>query len=389
MYDVIIIGCGFAGATTARKLADDCNKKVLILEKRAHIAGNMYDAFNKQGIKVHMYGPHIFHTDIKHVFDYLGKFTEWRAYEHRVLGKIDGNLVPIPFNFKSVDMLFSGNEAVFIKNKLLECFPGKKKVLVFDLLNHENADVQKFGNYVYNKVFVNYTAKQWGVHHENIDKSVVSRVPVVLGYDDRYFDDGIQYMPKNGYVPLFQKMLDHKNITVELNCDAHKRISFENKNNAIYFDGQEVKCPIVYTGAIDELMDYRFGRLPYRSLNMMFENHAKTTFQRTGVVNFPNEEKYTRITEFKYLTGQVIDGKTTIMKEYPLAYDINNKKADIPYYPVIQPDNINLYERYKSEMRKYDNMYLCGRLAEYKYYNMDAVVDRALKIARKIKREYS
>ena len=346
----------------------------------------MFDGPNETGIIVHWYGPHIFHTNHQPVYDYLQNFSEWDSYEHKVLGKVDGQLVPIPFNFTSIEKLFPTAKANFLITILKESFPSVKKVSILDLLNHQNKEIVKFGQFVYNKVFVNYTAKQWGLHPDYVDQSVINRIPVVLGYDDRYFNDQIQYMPKNGFTVLFEKMLNHHNITMELNCDAEKRLSFDQKKNRVFLDRQAIDCPVVYTGSIDCLLKFEFGELPYRSLDMVFENYQQSSFQPIGVVNYPNEEDFTRITEFKYLTNQFLDGKTTIMKEYPLPYNKDNIKGNVPYYPIINPANLGLYQKYQNELAKFSNVYLCGRLAEYKYYNMDAVVDRAFEITNEIKR---
>ncbi|MDP4093077.1 MAG: UDP-galactopyranose mutase [Bacillota bacterium] len=383
MFDAIVIGSGFAGSVTARMLADR-GKKVLIIEKRAHIGGNMFESNDHTGISVHWYGPHIFHTNLKNVFEYLKQFSDWFSYEHRVLGKIDGQLVPIPFNFTSLEKLYPQKMADEIKQKLQAYYPGQEKVSVLDLMCCKDDIISKFGEFVYSKVFVNYTAKQWGVPPEKVDKSVINRVPVVLGYDDRYFQDKYQAMPCNGFTRIFENMLDHPNITVQLSCDAAKRLEMDIENSRIYFDRKLWEKPIIYTGAIDELMGYEFGMLPYRSLDFVFEQHKVTSYQSAAVVNYPNEEDFTRITEFKYLTRQEAQGKTTILKEFPVPYDVKAEKGNIPYYPIINEDNLALYKKYKTCTDKFGNLYLCGRLAEYKYYNMDAVIDRALQLAESI-----
>ena len=384
-YDVIVVGSGFAGSVLARKFAMD-GKKVLVIEKRNHIGGNMYEETLKNGVRVHKYGPHIFHTNSKKVFDFLKKYSDWFFYEHRVLGKIDGNLVPIPFNFKSLEILFDSVTANKIKNKLLKKYPNQSKVSILDLINDKDLVIKKFGQYVYDKVFVNYTAKQWNIPIEDVDTSVINRVPVILGYDDRYFQDKYQFMPKDGYTKLFENLLDDKNITVKLGCNAKDVLKIDTDNKKIYFDSHLYEGIVIYSGALDDLLDYKFGELPYRSLDMVFENYDYNYFQSSSVVNYPNEEKFTRITEFKYLSNQLLDNTTTILKEYPLEYNHRFVKSD-PYYAILNDKNISLYQRYYDEISDISNLYLCGRLAEYKYYNMDAVILRALDVYNKISRK--
>lgn len=380
-YDVIIIGAGFAGCTLAEQFAKN-GEKVLLLEKRKQIGGNMYEETQKNGIRIHKYGPHIFHTNNQIVFDYLSQFTGWYFYEHKVIGKIDGKLVPIPFNFKSIELCFSNEDANLIKTKLLAKFPNQKKVSILDLINNKDTTLKKFGQYVYEKVFAHYTAKQWNISIENVDSSVINRVPVIIGYDDRYFQDKYQYMPKEGFTILIDNMVSNSNIDIRLNTNSKDIIKLE--NNKIYYNGKEFKGKLIYTGALDELLNYKFGPLPYRSLNMHFENYKFNYFQSAAVINYPNEEDFTRITEFKYLSNQLLNGATTILKEYPVEYNYLNSKTD-PYYAIINDENNQLYNLYFNEIKEYHNLYLCGRLAEYKYYNMDAVIDKALNLYNEIK----
>lgn len=380
-YDVIIVGSGFAGSTLARKFADD-NKKVLIYEKRSHIAGNMYEEVLENGIRVHKYGPHIFHTNDKKVFDFLKQYGDWYFYEHRVLGRINNKLVPIPFNFKSLEILFEQEKVQEIKNKLLEKYKDEKKISILDLISDSDQTIKEFGNFIYKNVFENYTAKQWNIPINEIDTSVINRVPVILGYDDRYFQDKYQYMPKNGYTALFENMLNHPNITIQLSVNALSDIII--RNNKIYYKGEEYTGKVIYTGAIDELFNYQFGALPYRSLNLIFENYDMNYYQPISVVNYPNEEDYTRITEFKYLSNQLVDNKTTILKEYPKNYNYNDENS-IPYYTITNTQNLQKYNQYFELSKKITNLYLIGRLAEYKYYNMDVVISKALTLYEEIK----
>ncbi|MDF2923203.1 MAG: hypothetical protein K0R57_2117 [Paenibacillaceae bacterium] len=344
----------------------------------------MYDSLDTNGVSVHWYGPHIFHTDDENVFQYLQRFSKWYPYEHRVLGRIDGKLVPIPFNFCSIDMLYSKNDAEQIKAILKMNFPSQEKASILELMNHDNHTIKKFGQFVFEKVFLNYTAKQWGTSPENVDKSVINRVPVVIGYDDRYFQDKTQFMPKEGYTQIFENMLNHKNLTVRLNCNASDVINLDIEEHKIYFNGETFSGPVIFTGAIDELFNYAYGPLPYRTLELVFEQKNCTQFQSAAVVNYPNEEEFTRITEFKHLTMQKIENTTTILKEYPLPYDPKAEKGNIPYYVIENPDNRMLYNRYVNLAKLFPNLYLCGRLAEYKYYNMDGAIKNALQLVKSI-----
>lgn len=383
VFDVLVIGCGFSGTTAARILADR-GKKVLVLEKRKHIAGNMFDEFDSDGILVHRYGPHIFHTSNPGVYDFLRCFSDFFSYEHRVLGKIDGKLVPIPFNFQSIDMLFEKNEACKFKHALSAEFGDSVKVPVYELLSSSDPCVREVGDFIYRKVFLNYTAKQWGIDPSKIDKSVIARVPAVIGYDDRYFSDRIQSMPRNGYTELFKNLLNSENITVELDCDALTRIDFDMENSQILFDGLTLNKPVIYTGPADALFKKSFGQLPYRSLEFVYESHSMDYYQPAAVVNYPNEENFTRITEFKRLTGQKKSGITSTVKEYPRHYDPNAVTGNSPFYPVLNPANLDLYKKYKALASRFGNLFLCGRLAEYKYYNMDVAIANAMKTVEAI-----
>jgi UDP-galactopyranose mutase len=384
MYDLIIVGSGLAGSVLARKFAD-VGKKVLVLEKRNHIGGNAFEEYRENGIRIHKYGPHIFHTNNKEVFNFLKQYSGWYFYEHKVLGYIDGCLVPIPFNFKSLELLFSEEESSSIKERLLRFFPDKNKVSILDLINHEDSVVKKFGEYVYEKVFANYTAKQWNIPIDKIDASVINRVPIILGYDDRYFQDTYQFMPKDGYTKMFENLLNNDNIKIMTNTDAKTLLNIDIENGQVLFNNKKYEGIVIYTGPIDELLNYKYGPLPYRSLDLVFENYKFNYFQSNSVVNYPNNEKFTRITEFKYLTNQLKNGQTTILKEYPLTYDHTDEKC-VPYYAIINEDNMRLYKKYADSISNIKNLFLCGRLAEYKYYNMDSVVERALDLYNNIVR---
>lgn len=379
--NALVVGLGFAGSVIARTLAE-AGFSVTAIEKRAHIGGNMFEYERANGVRVHLYGPHIFHTSTKRVFEFLSKFSAFYPYTHRVLGKIDGKLVPIPFNFTSIEELFLPQKAEYLKGILSAAFPDKERVQISDLLDHKDPEIMSLGCYIYEKVFVNYTSKQWGVPIEMIDTSVINRVPVVIGTDDRYFSDSVQMMPLYGFTVLFERMLEHPNIHINLNTDSSSRIRLHSDSDKILLDGVPFDGPVCYTGAIDELFDSVLGTLPYRSLDLRFEDHHVDCYQPGPVVNYPNDEFFTRITEFKHITLQDVPEETTILKEYPIAYQPGGHM--VPFYPIQSDSSRKKYLDYVNLSRKYDDLYLCGRLAEYTYFNMDAVVDKALTLADKI-----
>ncbi len=378
MYDVIVVGCGFAGAVFARELADS-GKNVIIIERRNHIGGNAYEDFSQNKIRVHRYGPHIFHTSNKQVFDYLSNFTEWYSYNHKVIGDINKKLVPFPINFKSIELLFEPQKACEIKQKLEQHFGLNTKVSVFDLINSAEQSIKDFGQFVFDNMFKNYTAKQWGVAPEKVSRDAINRVPVIIGYNEDYFSDSFQFMPKDGFTKLFENMLDHNNITVRLNTDAKQVLNFDFETNKIMFENEVFNGKLLLSCALDYLLDYRFGTLPYRTLDMRFEDIATEFFQPNSVVNYPNEHDYTRITEFKYLTGQQDEKNTTVLKEYPLEYTKDGELE--PFYPINNAQNDALYAKYKQALSGFENIILCGRLSQYSYFNMDKVVENALELA--------
>ncbi len=384
-FDYIIIGAGFAGATLAERLANKANKKVLVIDKRDTIGGNMYDYKDENGIIVHKYGPHLFHTNLENVYNYLQNFGVWFKYEHRVLGMVNNKLVPIPFNLTSISKSFDKELA----NKLIDILKNKfgidKKIPILELRKYPDKDINELAEYIYQNVFLYYTMKQWGKTPDEIDPSVTNRVPVYVSLDDRYFQDKYQCMPKEGYTKVFEKMLESDNITVKLNTDAKDILQITDK---IYFEGKEFTGKVIYTGPIDELFDYKEGILPYRSLDFEFEKLDTKYFQDVATVNYPTkEDKFTRITEYKHMTiqnGDQID-KTVIMREYPKAFNKDNN--DIPYYPIENDESQKMYKKYLAKCNKFDNLYLVGRLAQYKYYNMDLVINEALNLYNELEGE--
>jgi UDP-galactopyranose mutase len=360
MFDYVIVGAGFAGSVLAERLASQAGKSVLLLDKRNHIAGNAYDHYNDDGILVHKYGPHIFHTNCDRIFAYLSQFTEWRPYEHRVLASVDGQLLPIPINLDTVNRLYG----LDLTSEELEKFFASKAEPMGHCRTSEDVVVSKVGRELYEKFFRGYTRKQWGLDPSELDASVTARVPTRTDRDDRYFNDSHQAMPLHGYTRMFEKMLNHPNIKVLLNTDY-----------------REVKGLIpyrhmIFTGPIDEFFNYCYGKLPYRSLEFRHETVDQERVLPVAVVNYPNEHAYTRVTEFKHLTGQE-HRKSSIVYEYPRA------EGD-PYYPIPKPECTELYNKYKALADDFPDVHFVGRLATYKYYNMDQVVGQALAVFDKI-----
>lgn len=382
MYDSIVIGSGFAGAVVARQLAENKGQKVLVLDARDHIGGNCYDRKDEYGILIHQYGPHIFHTNIQRVYEYLSRFTEWYEYRHEVVGNIYGKELPIPFNLNTLEEVY-GERAPHLEKLLIDHFGEGARVPILELMNHEDEELQEIAQYVYENIFLKYTMKQWGKSPKEIDPAVSGRVPVLLSRDNRYFQDKYQGLPLHGFTPVFEKMLDHEGIEIRLNCPAKSVLAIDPEaEDPVLFEGKPYHGNIIFTGALDELFDCRYGRLPYRSLRFDFEHYDRKFYQSHGVVNYTVSEDFTRITEFKYLVGQMEMPDTTIVKEYPMAY--NGNEGEIPYYAINNEENDALFERYKMLVGKIPHFYLLGRLAEYKYYNIDAIVDRALTMAEQI-----
>ncbi len=362
---ILIVGAGITGITLAERFASK-GSKVLLIEKRDHIGGNCYDYKDKNGILIHKYGPHIFHTDYKDVWNYISKFTDWIYYQHKVLGLIDGRLAPIPFNLNTLYELFPLKFAQKLEEKLIQKFGYNKKVPILELKKTKDKDLKFLADFIYEKIFLHYTEKQWGLKPEEIDASVTARVPVVISRDDRYFQDKYQGMPKDGYTKMFEKMLKNENITIQLNTN-YKKIK-----NKIKYDF------LFYTGPVDEFFNYKFGNLDYRCLKLDFQTLNQESYQPSAVVNYPNNYDFTRIIEFKKLTQQN-HRKTTIGIEYP-------GNEGFVAYPVLDERNKKLFQKYlkEAEKLKKQNIYFAGRLAEYKYYNMDEAVKSSLDLFNKI-----
>jgi len=356
-FDYLIVGAGFAGCVMAERLASQCDKKILLVEKRNHIGGNAFDVIDESGILVHRYGPHLFHTNSKKVFDYLSMFTEWRKYEHKVLASLNNELYPIPINRITINKLYNlnlrtGREVEeYLKNVKEERYP---------ILNSEDLIVNQVGYDLFEKFFKYYSKKQWSIEPKDLSPSVCGRIPVRYNDDCRYFNDKYQFVPEQGYTEMFKKMIGHKNIELVLNED-YKNI----------IDGFKFN-KIIYTGPVDYFFDYEFGRLPYRSIRFEFKNYNKEKYQEAAQINYVDESvEHTRVVEFKYITGKP-SNKTTVSFEYP---QVDGE----PYYPVPTENNRLLYLKYREKADKLKNVIFCGRLAEYQYYNMDQVVANTLK----------
>lgn len=355
-FDYLIVGAGFAGSILAERLARGSGKRVLLVDRRAHVGGNAYDHYDDAGILVHKYGPHIFHTNSQEVFDYLSRFTPWRQYQHRVLACVDGQLVPIPINLDTINQLYGLNLTSLEMDSFLAARAEKREVI----RTSEDVVVSKVGRELYEKFFRGYTRKQWGLDPSELDAQVTARVPTRTNRDARYFTDTFQAMPSRGFTRMFQNMLDHPNISVLLNTDY-----------------REIKSLIphrelIYTGPIDEYFDFEFGKLPYRCLEFKHETHNREFLQPVAVINYPNDYAFTRVTEFKHLTGQE-HPKTSIV------YEFSRAEGD-PYYPIPRAENSELYRKYQALADATEGVHFVGRLATYRYYNMDQVAAQALTV---------
>lgn len=368
--DWVIVGAGLTGAVLAERLAADAGASVVVVERRRHVAGNAFDRYNEHGLLVHEYGPHVFHTNSPEVWNYLSAFTTWRPYEHRVLASVEGQLVPVPFNLTSLEKLWPRRLAARTENRLVREFGLGARAPILRLMEHADVDLRAFGKYVYETVFENYTKKQWGLSPLELDPSVTARVPVMIGRDDRYFQDTYQAMPALGYTAMVEKMLAAPGIKLLLNTD------FREIRESLG------RARLIFTGALDEYFGRRFGPLPYRRLRFESETVGQDSVQPVAQVNYPGTGAYTRVTEYKHLTGQRA-AVTTLAYEYPLAHEPERNE---PFYPVPRAENRTLYDRYRELARtSCQGVLFAGRLADYRYYNMDQAVARALAVYREIR----
>ncbi|MDR1421620.1 MAG: UDP-galactopyranose mutase [Coriobacteriales bacterium] len=382
--DALIVGAGFAGSVIARELAERGGMRVALIEMRAHIGGNAYDCLDETGVLIHTYGPHIYHTASERVHEWLTRFTAWRAYEHKVLANVHGQLLPVPFSLSSIEAAFAPDRARQLTDLLKARYGLGARVPIIELRKAADPLLHELADYVYENIFLQYTMKQWGSTPEQIDPLITARVPVLVDYDDRYFQDPWQGMPCDGYTALFEKMLDHPNITVHLGYEAREIIAFEETGTsdapftAVRLAGQPFEGLVIYTGALDELAEQRFGLLPYRTLDLVYRHYDRNPVQAAATINFTVSEAYTRTTEFTWLTAQDI-ALSTVLEEYSLAYD--GSPAQTAYYPIVGKENQERYERYRMLFTRLSGFHPLGRLAEYRYYNMDQIVLRALELA--------
>lgn len=376
----LVIGCGLTGSVIARELAER-GKKVEIWERRDHIGGNMYDYIDEHGFLVQKYGPHTFHTKKPELFDYICRFEQWKKYRLTCGAVWDGKYTPTPFNFTTIDTFYPPEQAEQLKVKLRTAFAGREMATVVEVLQHSDPDIRGFAEYLFAKDYAPYTAKQWGVSPQKIDPSVLKRVPLRFSYHEGYFDDTYQVMPAHSYTTFFENLLNHPSISLKLNVDALDHIAV--KGDSLWIDGQKTEIPVVYTGALDELFGCIYGRLPYRSLRFEWKFTNEDSLQSAPVVAYPQEKGYTRITEYKKLPVQAKPGSSYAV-EYPLPYREGEKME--PYYPVLTAESQEQYAKYAALAQQIPNLIPCGRLADFKYYNMDQALERALNVCEILER---
>ena len=380
-YDVIVVGSGMTGSVIARYIAEELGKRVLVLEKRNHIAGNMYD-FYKNGFLIQKYGPHTFHTNKEHLVQYLQRFGEWEPFFLECGAQIGEKVLHVPFNFETIDAVCSNEDSMVLKDKLLREYPDKEFVPIYELLKNKDRAIAEFAMFLYEHDFKPYSAKQWGKSPEEIDSSILRRVPIRLSYGRGYFTDAFQIMPKEGFTRIFENILNHEKIQVQTEIDASK--IFRIKEKKIFCMGKPFRKMLIYTGPIDELLEYRYGELKYRSLDFKYRVIETKSFQKYPVVAYPADTAITRITEYTKLSCKPINGKTIIAYETPS--DANALEGREPYYPLLSEEEIDKHTKYLSEIEDVSNLIACGRLAEFKYYNMDDALENALNICKKLAR---
>lgn len=384
---IIIVGSGFSGSILARKIAEELDRKVTVVEKRSHIGGNMYDSYDEHGILIQRYGPHFLNTNKYFIIEFLEQYAELFPHDTKLLSFIDGKYVRLPFNFRTVQQLVGAKKSESLLAKLRAAFNGRDRVPILELVEHEDAEIREYGILLFEKAYRTYTCKMWGLQPEQIDKYVLDRVPMAMNFDERYLNKDFQYLPKAGFTMLFERMLDHPNIEVRLNTDALEHIALDEAAGMIRYDGEELDC-LIYTGMIDELFGYRYGALPYRSLDLQSAYYEETSHLPSEIVSYPQAEGYTRSTEYRKIMFDDSGARgTTVVTEYPLAYDTASEKANIPYYPVVTEESSRVYQKYLSDVQNYRGLFLCGRLAEFKYYNMDVCIEHALSYFEDV-REY-
>lgn len=381
--DIIVVGSGFSGSILARKIAEELDRKVTVIEKRGHIGGNMYDETDAHGILIQKYGPHFLNTNRYWIIQYLEQYAQLFPHATKLLSLIDGRYVRLPFNFQTVQELAGPEQAEGLLEKLRRTFRGRDRVPVLELVRQPDADIRAYGTLLFEKAYRTYTSKMWGIQPEQIDPYVLERVPMAMSYDERYLNKDFQYLPVEGFTALFQNMLNHENITVRLHTDALEHIALD--GGRITYDGQEVAC-LIFTGAVDELFGFRYGALPYRSLDIRYTYSEQESVLPSEIVSFPQADGYTRKTEYRKLMYDAGGCRGSVVAtEYPLWYRKDAEVGNIPYYPVLTEESTAVYARYAAEAERYENLFLCGRLAEFRYYNMDVCIEHALSYFARVK----
>ncbi len=384
--DAIVVGSGLTGSVIARKLAEDLNMKVLVLEKRNHIGGNVYDEKDEDGILVQRYGPHLFHTNLDEVYEFLSRFTKFEPYCLEAAACIDGKNLPMPFNFTSIDFFYDEGAAIKLKNKLCSAYSKREIVNILELLKHEDNDIKGYGQVLFEKDYRLYSSKQWGVDPKDIDSSILKRVPIFLSYRTTRFDDKYQCLPCNGFTDLVDKILFHPNIQIKKNVDAFEKLKINLLSNEIYYENVKYSGLVIYTGPIDELQNFKYGELQYRSIEIKYEKYNYLNYLEYPAIAYPQADGFVRKTEYTKLPYQNISDKTVIGIEYPVPYDRNNTDSIGAAYPILNQKNCELYQKYLTSCNDFKNLIICGRLGDFKYYDMDQAVKRALDVSLKIKK---
>lgn len=377
--DDLIIGCGLTGSVIARHLAEQ-GRTVEIWERRGHIGGNMFDEVDESGLYVHRYGPHVFHTYKEHLRAYMLRFGQWVDFPITCRVRMLGRETPSPFNFQTIDDYYPKDEASALKAALLQAYPGRETATIVELLQSSDPLIRQYADFLFEHDYSLYTAKQWGVSPSEIDPSVLARVPVRFSYKDGYFDDPCQMVPVEGYTNWFRSLLDHPKISVTLNLDARTRLAL--RDGELWVDGRQFEGRVIYTGAVDELLGQCLGPLPYRSLRFEWQTKEERHFQSAALVAYPEVEGFTRITDYSRFPQPRLGGKTSIAYEYPLMYREGQKVE--PYYPLLTEESQNLHRRYMEMLRPVRGLILCGRLANFRYYNMDAALENALQVCQRL-----